>query len=62
MFVKHGDNTSTISFDKTAKMCKICSSEIISVNGNDVCLCSDDKKIKKLLTQAVIMTNNQETK
>lgn len=65
MFIKHGDATSTISFDKTSNMCSMCKSQIMIVDSKKRCLCSGDdvvEKIKKILTQTENIANNQETK
>ncbi len=65
MFVKHGDNTESLSIEKIADTCEVCLSPILKINGKLSCSCSDDKsfsKINKILTQNIKPTNLNETR
>lgn len=47
MIIKHGDNTASISVEKTAMVCSDCGRPIIKIDGKMECDCSNSIKFAK---------------
>jgi len=58
MIIKYGDNTESLSAEKTAMICGECGRNVLKVNGKQLCNCSDDNNFDKLASVLATAPDN----